>query len=457
MLNVELKLSFVIRHSLFLVRYFYVLNEPVDVPSLMHLLKRVSRIFYLGTDDTMPFEEVQRTFLFNLFLMIGFPFIIPGIPINFSNGQFHLAFMNCLLLIIYIDGVYVNIKREYLWVRKLTAILATIISMTGPVFFRNGTEYNMLINLMSAVILFDNLSFFIFSVSVIACVTYVRLRDVNPASITAFAKASPYINIIWSQFLYVFCVYAFKYIYSKYQKQLALAFEKLKQSNETKDRILRVVAHDLRTPVGGIAALSRLILDNPDRTDAEKNNYLQIIYQTSTESLNLINELLQGHTEDVSALAVSRTDINGLLFTVTKLLEHRAAEKQQEIVLQQSGEQVFADVDREKIGRVIHNLVSNAVKFTQQGGRIDISAMRKDGQVIVEVRDNGIGIPEQMRSELFQMASPAKRKGTAGERSFGIGLSVCKQIMDAHGGTIWVECGEKQGSVFFLSLPAPAN
>jgi signal transduction histidine kinase len=439
--------------SLFICSLLLRSKPTAGMPALLHLLRKASRIFYLGIDDTMPFAEVQRTFLFNLFLMIGFPFIIPGIPINFSNGQYWLAYMNCALLVLYTAGVYVNIKRVHLWMRQLIAVLATMVSMTGPVFFRNGTEYNMLINLMSAVILFDNLLFILFSLFIIACVTYVRVRDVNPATITGFAKASPYINIFWSQFLYVLCVYAFKYIYFKYQKQLELAYEKLKQSNESKDRILQIVAHDLRTPVGGISTLSHLLLDDTVRTEEEKKRYLEMIHQSSSQSLNMINELLQGHTNDSGELVKSRINVNSFLYNIAELMQHKAGEKQQSLTLQLPEAPLVIDCDAGKLSRVIHNLVANSIKFTQPGGCIELSTLRNNGQVEISVKDNGIGIPQALRQNLFSMNSQVKRRGTAGEKSFGIGLSVCKQIMEAHGGKIWVSSEEGKGTVFTVGLP----
>jgi signal transduction histidine kinase len=418
------------------------------------LLQKISRVFYLGVDDSMPFEEVQRTFLFNLFLMIGFPFIIPGIPINFSNGQYYLAYMNCALLVLYTAGVYFNIKRRYLWMRQVITVLATMVSMTGPVFFRNGTEYNMLINLMSAVILFDNLSFILFSLFIIACVTYVRVRDINLDAISSFAKASPYINIFWSQFLYVLCVYAFKYIYFKYQKQLSLAYDKVKQSNHAKDRILQVVAHDLRTPVGGISTLSQLLLDNTARPEEERKRYIEMIYQSSTQSLHMINELLQGHTGDSGELVISRVDMNSLLPGIAQLMTHKAAEKQQVLALHLPGMPLLVDGDAGQLSRVIHNLVSNSIKFTRQGGSIELSAIRNNGFVQISIKDNGMGIPENMQANLFTMNSQVRRKGTNGETSFGIGLSVCKQIIEAHKGNITIESQEGKGSVFTLVLPS---
>ena len=109
--------------------------------------------------------------------------------------------------------------------------------------------------------------------------------------------------------------------------------------------------------------------------------------------------------------------------------------------------------DKEKLRRVLGNIVGNAVKFTNEGGTISVNVTRKDNQVQISIKDNGIGIPEQLLPELFGMFTSAKRLGTSGEQSIGLGLSISKQIVEAHGGKIWAESKENNGSTFYVLLP----
>jgi two-component system, OmpR family, sensor histidine kinase VicK len=110
-------------------------------------------------------------------------------------------------------------------------------------------------------------------------------------------------------------------------------------------------------------------------------------------------------------------------------------------------------ISREKIWRVISNLISNAIKFSPSGASIIVRITEKDDQVIIAVEDNGIGIPENLRDQVFNMFTTAQRPGTGGERSFGLGLSICKQIMDLFHGKIWFENKKEGGTIFFISLP----
>ena len=110
-------------------------------------------------------------------------------------------------------------------------------------------------------------------------------------------------------------------------------------------------------------------------------------------------------------------------------------------------------MDSARVERMINNLLSNAIKFSPAGEKITIELEHRGTMVLISVADKGIGIPAEVQSELFNTFSAARRKGTAGEKSFGLGLSISKQIIEAHRGKIWVESKPGNGSVFYVELP----
>jgi len=114
-------------------------------------------------------------------------------------------------------------------------------------------------------------------------------------------------------------------------------------------------------------------------------------------------------------------------------------------------------INRERIWRVISNLISNAIKFSNKGGVINIGINELENDVEIFIKDHGIGIPEKMKPMIFNMFTEAKRSGTAGEKSFGLGLSICRQIVENHGGKIWFESKPGEGTTFFIKLPKPAS
>lgn len=237
------------------------------------------------------------------------------------------------------------------------------------------------------------------------------------------------------------------------QKQkLEVSLAELEDNGKEKDRILRAVSHDLRNPIGGIASLTAMMLMEPG-LDSEQVELLQLIQTTTNNSLELINEILEA-TGALSSKSLTRqyVDINVLLSHSVELLRFKAAEKNQKIMLDvlDSPEELY--ISREKIWRVLSNLISNAIKFSPQGSVISVKVTLEKGDVQIAVNDHGIGIPNEIKGDVFHMFTEAKRPGTAGEKSFGLGLSISKQIVESHNGEIWFESDPVNGTTFYVRL-----
>ncbi|RFZ84843.1 GHKL domain-containing protein [Mucilaginibacter terrenus] len=229
------------------------------------------------------------------------------------------------------------------------------------------------------------------------------------------------------------------------------ALNELNNSSKEKDRILRTVAHDLRNPIGGIASLTAMMAED-EYTDDQKE-LINLVKETSVNSLELINEILEATNLSSVPLNLERVDINSLVNNSVELLRFKAAEKNQQILLEPLDKPMDLLISREKIWRVISNLISNAIKFSPTGETISVKLTEDGHQVVISVRDNGIGIPETLKDQVFNMFTSAQRTGTEGEKSFGLGLSICRQIMEKHKGKIWFQSNEQQGTTFFISLP----
>lgn len=234
---------------------------------------------------------------------------------------------------------------------------------------------------------------------------------------------------------------------------LEKALEEVKNSSREKDRILRTVAHDLRNPLGGIASLTSIMVEETEDNDLKYQ--LKIIKDTSADTLELINEILEATNNTSAVLHKQLVEINSLLNNSIELLRFKAAEKHQHIVVDgfDTAEQLY--INREMIWRVISNLISNAIKFSPVDATIHIKSIQRENYVQIAVNDHGIGIPDEMKDKVFNMFTDAKRAGTIGEKSFGLGLSICKQIIEKHHGKIWFESSPKKGTTFYLKLPKP--
>lgn len=232
---------------------------------------------------------------------------------------------------------------------------------------------------------------------------------------------------------------------------LEATLSKLKLSSQEKDRILRTVAHDLRNPIGGIASLTEVMMLDDYTTDQKE--LITLIKETSNNSLELINEILEVTNNGLTQLKKELVDINSLLSKSVELLRFKAAEKKQKIKLELLEEPEELLISREKIWRVVGNLISNAIKFSPVGGTIYVKVAVGENTLAISVKDRGIGIPDNVKNKVFNMFTEAKRPGTAGEKSFGLGLSISKQIIESHKGKIWFESDGKTGTTFFIDLP----
>ena len=238
------------------------------------------------------------------------------------------------------------------------------------------------------------------------------------------------------------------------KKDLEKAIEEIRNSSREKDRILRTVAHDLRNPLGGIASLTSIMVEETGY-DTDLQYQLKIIKDTSSDTLELINEILEATNNTSTELKKQLVDVNSLLNNSIELLKFKASEKHQEIILDalDTTEQLY--INREMIWRVISNLISNAIKFSPVGETIHLKSVNETNHVKISITDHGIGIPHELKDKVFNMFTDAKRAGTIGEKSFGLGLSICKQIIEKHQGKIWFESTAGKGTTFYVRMPKP--
>jgi signal transduction histidine kinase len=239
-------------------------------------------------------------------------------------------------------------------------------------------------------------------------------------------------------------------------RQLESTTEDLEKSNHNFAKLIKIVAHDLRNPIGAIQSLSSVIIEeelNPN----EKTEFVQLIYESSGSCLALISDLLQtDFTVHESGLTKETIDLSAFLQQTLTLLTFKANEKKQQLILQES-ELITITADRDKLMRVLNNLIINAIKFSPDEETIYVQMNRENHGTTISVKDHGLGIPKDQAEKLFDPFTPFTRTGTAGEQPFGLGLYISKQIVEAHQGRIWFESEEGKGTRFFIFLPDVSN
>ena len=235
-------------------------------------------------------------------------------------------------------------------------------------------------------------------------------------------------------------------------QQIEWQKDQLEKKNREKDRLLSAVAHDLRNPVGSIVYLTEQ-LNTTDTPLIPADTAMEIVCTAAQTAMGLINELNEFVPESPYVAERQQTNMAALVKECADMLAYRTAEKQQQLVCHLPSTDVYVMADAGKIKRVVINLLSNAIKFSHTGGHISVLLLTNDKEVAIEVNDNGIGINPNMMNNLFDMFTSTRRKGTAGEHSYGLGLSISAQIAQAHGGRITVDSAEGRGSTFCLWLP----
>ena len=237
-------------------------------------------------------------------------------------------------------------------------------------------------------------------------------------------------------------------------------YEILKAENENIENLVNMMAHDLRAPFANVGLVVNVLKKIMSPEEIEKyQKFLDILETTSKDSGDLINRLLHLATlkGETSKMDLDLHDLRYMIKTVVGKYNDQVAAKALNISFEFPDYSVEALLDVPLFDQVLNNLTSNAIKFTPDGGHITFSlAYEEAGMIALGVKDSGIGIPENYMEVLFNGVSPIKRKGLKGEQSTGLGLYICKQIINIHKGDIFVTSKEGEGTHFVVKLPVPA-
>jgi PAS domain S-box-containing protein len=230
----------------------------------------------------------------------------------------------------------------------------------------------------------------------------------------------------------------------------------LKVSNETKDKLFSIIAHDLRSPFNSILGFSQLLFDEYQSfSDEEKKSFIFKIKQSAEKTLTLLENLLTWARLQQGAFKVSpeKNDLYLIAGQQIELLRHTADLKKISLISAISPG-TFIQVDRAMIKTVLLNLISNAIKFTVPEGIITLNSRKQGKQVEISVTDTGIGISSDDLESLFKVGHIRSTLGTSNETGTGLGLIICKEFVELNGGHIWAESEAGKGSTFFFTVPS---
>ncbi len=242
----------------------------------------------------------------------------------------------------------------------------------------------------------------------------------------------------------------------KTEDALIRSEKELMQANATKNVFFSIIAHDLKGPVGNFTQLLNLLKDNfNDVSNDEKLDYINILSGLSLKTNNLLDDLLLWARIQMNTLefSVETVNLKSLVRNSIGIVEEKAKEKNIEIKTQI--ENINLDINESSVKTVIRNLLSNAIKFSNKNSTIKISSkVSNDSKSIkISVKDSGVGIPQENIDKLFKIESSFSTFGTEKEKGTGLGLILCKDLIEKNDGTIWVESIENKGATFHFTLP----
>lgn len=230
----------------------------------------------------------------------------------------------------------------------------------------------------------------------------------------------------------------------------------LKILNADKDRFISILAHDLKSPFNSLLGFSELLLKNLHKYDMSKiETQINIIYKTSRQTYELLEQLLLWANSQSGKFVVELCSFSFVdaCNDVLKSQINQANEKNIRIKIYDA-EKITLTADIEMFKVVMRNLISNAIKFTHHNGRIDVSAKRYNpNEALIAISDNGQGIEERMLSRLWDLSENTSTPGTNNEKGTGLGLKICKELIEKQGGRIWAESQIGMGSNFNFTLP----
>lgn len=229
----------------------------------------------------------------------------------------------------------------------------------------------------------------------------------------------------------------------------------LKEANATKDKFFSIVAHDLKNPFSSLLVLSQLLIDDYDTlSNKERKQFIEQLNSAAENTYSLLQNLLEwAHTQSGRS-TINKEEINLSKISAEAISVIKPIAKNKKINIKSNiPSNSIAFADKNMISTVMLNLISNAAKFTNHEGTINVSSCLNNGHIEVEISDTGVGISKDNLDKLFKPELKFHTEGTDKEKGTGLGLILCKEFVEKNEGEIWVESTIGEGSKFYFSLP----
>lgn len=232
--------------------------------------------------------------------------------------------------------------------------------------------------------------------------------------------------------------------------------KQLQKVNSEKDKFFSIISHDLRSPFASIVSLLALLAENSyDYSPDELNNFAISAHKTAQSTYSLLENLLEWSRMQRGVMPFNPVPVvlHEFIKTCDLSILEMASKKGVELIFD-FPDNLIVNADNNMLRSIMRNLVTNAIKFTAKGGEVTLKAeVTTEKSILFTIKDTGIGMPDHVLKNLFKVDKNTSRPGTNNEPSSGLGLLLCKEFVEKHGGRIWAESKESEGSTFFFSIP----
>lgn len=420
-------------------------------------------IFEIGVTEKLNPYEKRRAVVFNYCNTAGFLIALVrwGYLYFFSHNNYasEVFWINSIPLVLCLA-----MSLCMYWNRYRTAILISFLlfppALSAMAFFTQdrGLEMYLILYLIFVFFFLHQLRLIVIA----ACwvIAFFLLTQVNTVDRFTFLNkyrlekdiALASINYISSLFFIVVTLYMIKFQVWKFEKSIRQKKDELKNLNQLKDKVFSVISHDLRTPIASLITFLQAI-ETEEFSEEELRQFLPELRGNLEQTSELLNNLLAWARSQMKNIELNAGKISVYELTqeTIRFLQKNAMEKNIHLVNEvQPDCFVYADESSTQI--VLRNLISNAIKFTGSGGLVKVKSIDAQQQMKIVVEDNGVGIPTEKQEQIFgdnYYTTP----GTLKEKGTGLGLLICRDLVQRNGGSLSFESQYMKGSRFIFSLP----
>ncbi|MCZ7610146.1 MAG: PAS domain-containing sensor histidine kinase [Ignavibacterium sp.] len=241
--------------------------------------------------------------------------------------------------------------------------------------------------------------------------------------------------------------------------QILKIAEDLRQINDTKDKFVSIIAHDVKTPIVALIGYAEILAEDIEELQkSEIKEFASSIVEISKQTIGLLTNLLEWSRLQTGRMEFHPVQMNAFNTAENSisLLASNAEQKNIKII-NELDKDTYIYADENMMQSVFNNLLTNAIKFTNRNGEINITSDKCEDMICFSVKDNGVGMDAKQKTLLFEMNKSFTTPGTTNEKGSGLGMILCKDFIEKHGGKIWVESSVGNGSEFFFTVPASVN